>query len=236
MKLSMLAFAIVAACVGAAAAVAQDAAPNAPAPAPETPVEKQSYALGAALGGQLRKNSVELDVEPFIQGLRDSLAGKTAMSEREVGLAVGDIKKDRESKKAAAREELRTKNEMEGQVFLATNKTKEGVVTLDSGLQYRVLKGGRGAIPTADDTVICQYKGTLIDGKEFDSSYKRRTPATFSVRKVIKGWSEALQLMPIGSKWQLFVPSSLAYGELGAGSRIPPSATLVFEVELLEVR
>jgi len=233
MKLSMLAVAVAAASLGAAA-VGQDSTPE--APAPQTAVEKQSYALGATLGGQLRKNSVDIEVEPFIQGLRDSLAGKTAMTEREVGLAVGDIKKDRESKKAAAREELRTKNEMEGQVYLAANKTKEGVVALDSGLQYRVLKAGGGAIPTADDTVICHYKGSLIDGKEFDSSYKRRAPATFSVRKVIKGWSEALQLMPVGSKWQLVVPPYLAYGDQGAGSRIPPSATLIFEVELIGIQ
>ena len=127
-------------------------------------------------------------------------------------------------------------NQKEGAAFLAANKTKEGVVTTSSGLQYKVLKQGDGPKPTATDSVVCNYRGTLINGTEFDSSYKRGQPATFPVNGVIKGWTEALQLMPTGSKWQLFVPADLAYGARGAGQDIGPNATLIFEVELLSIQ
>jgi FKBP-type peptidyl-prolyl cis-trans isomerase FklB len=127
-------------------------------------------------------------------------------------------------------------NKKEGDAFLAANKTKEGVVTLPSGLQYKILTAGTGPKPTTSDSVACNYRGTLIDGKEFDSSYKRGQPATFPVAGVIKGWTEALQLMPVGSKWQLFVPSDLAYAERGSGPDIGPNATLIFEVELLSIQ
>ena len=133
-------------------------------------------------------------------------------------------------------QELGAENQKAGAAFLAENKTKDGVVTLPSGLQYKILTPGTGPKPTAADTVVCQYKGTLLDGTEFDSSYKRGQPATFAVGKVIKGWTEALQLMPVGSKWQLFIPADLAYGERGAGNVIPPNATLVFEVELVSIQ
>ncbi|MGH9569716.1 MAG: FKBP-type peptidyl-prolyl cis-trans isomerase, partial [Candidatus Angelobacter sp.] len=126
-------------------------------------------------------------------------------------------------------------NKKEGEAFLAANKTKEGVITTPSGLQYKVLKQGTGPKPTTTDKVVCNYKGTLINGKEFDSSYKRGEPATFPVNGVIKGWTEALQLMPVGSKYQLFIPADLAYGERGAGADIGPDATLIFEVELLSI-
>ncbi len=127
-------------------------------------------------------------------------------------------------------------NKTEGEAFLAANKSKDGVVTLPSGLQYKILTAGTGPKPTASDSVVCNYRGTLINGTEFDSSYKRGQPATFGVGQVIKGWTEALQLMPVGSKWQLFIPSSLAYGERGAGAEIGPNATLIFEVELLSIQ
>jgi FKBP-type peptidyl-prolyl cis-trans isomerase FklB len=127
-------------------------------------------------------------------------------------------------------------NKKAGDAFLAANKTKEGVVTLPSGLQYKILKEGTGPKPTPADSVVCNYRGTLIDGKEFDSSYKRGQPATFPVGQVIKGWTEALQLMPVGSKWQLFVPPDLAYGDRGAGPDIGPGATLIFEVELISIK
>ena len=126
-------------------------------------------------------------------------------------------------------------NKKEGEAFLASNKAKAGVVALPSGLQYKIIKEGAGPKPTAADSVVCNYRGTLLDNTEFDSSYKRGEPATFPVGQVIKGWTEALQLMPVGSKWQLFVPSELAYGEHGAGADIGPNATLVFEVELLSI-
>jgi FKBP-type peptidyl-prolyl cis-trans isomerase FklB len=127
-------------------------------------------------------------------------------------------------------------NKKEGTAFLEANKTKEGVKVLPSGLQYKVLKEGTGPKPSAADTVVCNYRGTLIDGKEFDSSYKRGEPATFPVNGVIKGWTEALQLMPVGSKWQLFLPADLAYGDRGAGADIGPGATLIFEVELMSIQ
>jgi FKBP-type peptidyl-prolyl cis-trans isomerase FklB len=136
-----------------------------------------------------------------------------------------------ESKAKAAGEASRK----EGEAFLAANKTKEGVKTLPDGLQYKILKQGTGVQPTADDTVSVNYRGTLIDGKEFDSSYKRGEPATFPVGGVIKGWTEALQMMPVGSKWELYIPADLAYGDRGAGADIPPGATLIFEVELLSI-
>jgi FKBP-type peptidyl-prolyl cis-trans isomerase FklB len=127
-------------------------------------------------------------------------------------------------------------NKQAGDAFLAANKSKEGVVTLPSGLQYKILKAGTGPKPTVSDSVVCNYRGTLLDGKEFDSSYKRGQPATFPVGRVIKGWTEALQLMPVGSKWQLFIPSDLAYGASGAGGDIGPNATLIFEVELISIQ
>jgi FKBP-type peptidyl-prolyl cis-trans isomerase FklB len=211
-------------------------APAQDAPPVENQMEKQSYALGVELGTQLRKNSVELELDPFIQGLKDSLSGKQTLTEKEVGDAVGELRTKREKNRAALQGELGLKNAMEGQVFLAGNKVNEGVVTLGSGLQYKVLKAGDGRKPTLADTVVCHYRGTLLDGKEFDSSYKRNKPATFAVNRVIKGWSEALQLMSVGSKWQLFIPPTLAYGERSAGSLIGPNATLIFDVELISIK
>ncbi len=127
-------------------------------------------------------------------------------------------------------------NKKEGEAFLAANKTKDGVVTLPSGVQYKILTAGTGPKPTASDTVVCNYKGTLIDGKEFDSSYKRGQPATFPVGGVIKGWTEVLQLMPVGSKWQVVIPSEFAYGAQGAGADIGPDATLIFDIELISIQ
>jgi FKBP-type peptidyl-prolyl cis-trans isomerase FklB len=141
---------------------------------------------------------------------------------------------EKQQAKAAAEGDA---NKKEGDAFLAANKTKEGVVTLPSGLQYKILKEGNGPRPTASDSVVCNYKGTLINGTEFDSSYKRGEPATFPVTGVIKGWTEALQLMPVGSKWQLFIPPDLAYGPRGTpGGPIGPNATLIFEVELISIK
>jgi FKBP-type peptidyl-prolyl cis-trans isomerase FklB len=132
-------------------------------------------------------------------------------------------------------QQVAEKNKKDGEAFLAANAGKEGVVKLPSGLQYKILTPGTGPKPSATDSVVCNYRGTLIDGTEFDSSYKRGQPATFGVGRVIKGWTEALQLMPVGSKWQLFVPAQLAYGDRGAGADIGPNATLIFEVELLSI-
>jgi FKBP-type peptidyl-prolyl cis-trans isomerase FklB len=168
--------------------------------------------------------------------LKDAMAGgKTLMTEDEMKTALqqlrDDVTKEQQAKAHVAGEAKRK----EGEAFCATNKTKEGVKVLPDGLQYRVLKEGSGAKPTANDTVTVNYRGTLISGKEFDSSYKRGQPATFPVGGVIKGWTEALQLMMVGSKWQLVIPSDLAYGDRGAGPDIGPGETLIFEVELLSI-
>jgi len=211
------------------------------APALKTPREKLSYALGMDLGNQLRKQSVDVDPATFAKGLSDALSGgKTLLTEEEARGLIAELQKDLKAKQAAAQaekmKELSEKNKKEGEAFLDANKKKEGMVTLPSGLQYRILKAGEGKKPTIDDTVVCQYRGTLVDGTEFDSSYKRNQPATFPVKGVIKGWTEALQLMPAGSKWELVIPPDLAYGERGAGNVIGPGATLIFEVELVSIQ
>jgi FKBP-type peptidyl-prolyl cis-trans isomerase FklB len=143
---------------------------------------------------------------------------------------------DPAKQQADAESALAEKNKKDGEAFLAANKSKEGVVALPSGLQYKILTAGNGIKPAAEDTVVCNYRGTLIDGTEFDSSYKRNQPSSFGVSKVIKGWTEALQLMPVGSKWQLFIPASLAYGERRRSNIISPNSTLIFEVELLSIQ
>jgi FKBP-type peptidyl-prolyl cis-trans isomerase len=211
---------------------------TAKAPAPLTTAkDKLSYSIGADVGKKLKSQSIEVDPAIVERGLRDTLAGnKTALTDDEMRTALMDLQKQLREKQMAAVKELGEKNKKEGDSFLAANKAKEGVVALPSGLQYKILKAGEGPKPTASDTVVCNYRGTLIDGTEFDSSYKRGEPATFPVGGVIKGWTEALQLMPAGSKWQLFIPSELAYGERGAGGNIAPNSTLIFEVELLSIQ
>ena len=176
---------------------------------------------GKRLAEIFRKQSVPFDPAMVARGVKDGLAGgKTLLTDQEAQAAVAAT--------------LQAAGKKEGDEFLAANKSKEGVVSLPSGLQYKILKAGTGPKPTASDTVVCNYRGTLINGTEFDSSYKRNQPAKFAVSGVIKGWTEALQLMPAGSKWQLFIPSDLAYGE-SAQSGIPPNSTLIFEVELISI-
>ena len=218
------------------------AAAKAPAAALTTTKDKFSYALGmqvgTGLGGNLRKQSVDFDPNLLVQGLKDSLAGgKTRLTPEEAQAVLTQVQTEIRKKQQEKMQVEGAANKKQGDEFLAANKSKEGVVTLPSGLQYKILTAGTGAKPTTADTVVCNYRGTLINGTEFDSSYKRNQPATFPVTGVIKGWTEALQLMPVGSKWQLFVPSALAYGERGAGSGdIGPNATLIFEVELLSIQ
>ncbi len=206
-------------------------------PAFKSPKEKLSYALGMSLVSQLRNQRVELDADSYVQGFRDALSGsKTLLTEAEARATLMEMQNEIKRKQTGQYKELAEKNQKEGEAFLAANKIKEGVVTLESGLQYKILKAGDGQKPTAEDTVVCHYRGTLLDGTEFDSSYKRNKPATFPLKKVIKGWTEALQLMPVGSKWQIFIPSSIAYGERGApGGKIGPNATLIFEVDLISI-
>ncbi len=189
------------------------------------------------VGTSMRKQSVAVDPNILLQGLKAALAGgKTLLTEDEARAALMEVQNEMHKKQQEKMQVAGEANKKEGEAFLASNKAKEGVVTLPSGLEYKILKEGAGAKPTAGDSVVCNYRGTLINGTEFDSSYKRGQPATFPVGGVIKGWTEALQLMPVGSKWQLFVPSSLAYAERGAGGDIGPNATLIFDVELLSIQ
>jgi FKBP-type peptidyl-prolyl cis-trans isomerase len=193
--------------------------------------------IGTNLGSTLKKQSVEVDWNLVSQGLKDSTTSgaKTRLTEEEAKAVLTEVQNEARKQQQEKMQEAATKNKTEGEAFLAANKAKEGVVTLPSGLQYKILTAGTGPKPTATDSVKCNYRGTLINGTEFDSSYKRGQPATFGVGQVIKGWTEALELMPVGSKWQLVIPSSLAYGERGAGADIGPNATLIFEVELLSI-
>jgi len=210
-------------------------------PKPATPTlttqkDKFSYALGMNIGMNMKRQSVPVDADLLARGLKDSMAGgKTLLTEDEARTVLTEMQNELRKQQEAKAKQLGEDNKKEGAEFLAANKAKENVVTLPSGLQYKILTAGTGPKPTATDKVVCNYRGTLINGKEFDSSYKRGEPATFSVNGVIKGWTEALQLMPTGSKWQLFVPPDLAYGERGAGQDIGPDATLIFEVELMSI-
>jgi FKBP-type peptidyl-prolyl cis-trans isomerase FklB len=202
-----------------------------------TQKDKVSYAIGMNIGNGLRKQGVDVDPNLLKQGLQDTLSGgKTLLSDDEARATLADFQTEMRKKQQEKMQQAAETNKKDGEAFLAANKAKAGVVTLPSGLQYKVLTAGTGTKPTASDSVVCNYRGTLIDGKEFDSSYKRGQPATFPVSGVIKGWTEALQLMPAGSKWQLVIPPDLAYGERGQGGDIGPDATLVFEVELLSIQ
>jgi len=224
---------------------AQTPAAKKPATAAKTPAapltlktqrEKFSYAIGMKMGANFKKQSVPVDPSVMARGIKDAMAGgKTALTDEEAQAAITDMQKEVQAKMQEKNKEAADANKKEGEAFLAANKGKEGVVALPSGLQYKIEKAGTGPKPTANDSVVCNYRGTLIDGKEFDSSYKRGQPATFPVTGVIKGWTEALQLMPVGSKWQLFIPSDLAYGDRGAGADIGPGSTLIFEVELMSI-
>ena len=196
--------------------------------------DKISYIIGMDIGTNLKKQSIDIDSNILAKGVKDALAGtKPLLTEQEIQETMMTFQKDMMAKQ----EEIGKKNKKEGEAFLAENKKKEGVKTLPSGLQYKVIKAGTGKKPKLSDTVTAHYRGTLIDGTEFDSSYKRGQPATFPVSGgMIPGWTEALQLMEEGAKWQLFIPSNLAYDEKGAGRDIGPNATLIFEIELVSIQ
>ncbi|HAR97062.1 MAG TPA: hypothetical protein DCR97_14045 [Deltaproteobacteria bacterium] len=206
-------------------------------PSLKAPKDKVSYAIGAQIGADMKKQAVDINPDILAKGLKDSFQGsKLLLTDQEMRDALGGLQQQMAAKHAERMRELGAKNKQAGAAFLAENKKKEGVKVLPSGLQYKIIKEGTGKMPKADDTVTVNYRGTLIDGTEFDSSYKRGEPATFPVKGVIKGWTEALQLMKVGSNWQLFIPSELAYGEQPAGRVIGPNSTLIFEVELLGIK
>ena len=199
--------------------------------------DKISYSIGVDIGTNLKKQFIEVDPDVLAKGVKDAYTGsKTLIPEQEVRDTLMTLQKEMIAKHQEELKSLAEKNKEEGDAFLAENKKKEGVVTLPSGLQYKIIKEGTGKTPNLTDTVTVNYKGTLIDGKEFDSSYRRGQPATFPVNGVIKGWTEALQLMKEGSKWDIYIPSDLAYGEKGAGAAIGPNSTLIFEVDLISLK
>ena len=196
-------------------------------PALKDQKDKASYSIGFDIGSTFKKQGMEVNPDVLLSGLKDALSGKEAMTKEE---------REMQEKQAAATKAAAEKNAADGEKFLAENKKKDGVKTTESGLQYKVITEGSGASPKATDTVVVNYKGSLLDGTEFDSSYKRKEPATFPVNRVIAGWTEALQLMKPGAKYELVIPAKLGYGERGAGRDIGPNSTLIFEVELLSIK
>jgi len=199
--------------------------------------DKISYVIGVDIGRNLQKGSIDFDPDILAKGIKDALSGgKPLLTEQEIRETTAVFQKELMAKQEEVAKKLGEKNKKEGEAFLAENKKKEGVKTLPSGLQYKVIKEGTGKKPKIPDTVTTHYRGTLIDGIEFDSSYRRGKPANFPVNGVIPGWTEALQLMGEGAKWQLFIPPNLAYGERGAGRDIGPDATLIFEIELISIQ
>jgi FKBP-type peptidyl-prolyl cis-trans isomerase len=204
----------------------------------KTSKEKLSYALGMQMGSDFRKQDLDLDLATFNKALAESFKGaKTKLTEEEMRAVLANAKEEYQKKQAALREEKAEATLKEGEKFLAENKNKEGVVTLPTGLQYRILKQGKGEKPEKDDHVVCNYRGMLIDGTEFDNSIRHDGPVNFPVKGTLKGWEQALLMMPVGSKWQLFVPPGLAYGKVGAPSfKVPPDATVIFELELVGVK
>lgn len=201
----------------------------------KTENEKISYVLGATIGKQIKRDFA-VDQTIFFKGFEASTTGgELLMTDEEMQQTMTAFQQQMQARQMEKMKAVVDKNKADGAAFLAENKVKEGVVTLASGLQYKVIKSGEGKKPTAPDTVSCNYRGTTLDGKEFDSSYKRGEPASFPVGGVIKGWTEALQLMTVGSKWMLYIPSDIAYGDRGAGAAIEPGATLIFEIELLGI-
>ena len=207
------------------------AMPGAAADKPElkTEPEKNGYSVGYDLGRSIHRQLADVDAESMARGLKDAMAGApSALPEQEMQQRFMTVRQESARK-------IAEKNKKDGEAFLARNKGEKGVKTTASGLQYKIITAGKGKQPTVEDTVTVNYRGTLVDGTEFDSSYKRNQPATFPVKGVIPGWTEALQLMKEGSKWMLYLPSTIAYGERGAGNLIGPNSALIFEVELLSI-
>jgi FKBP-type peptidyl-prolyl cis-trans isomerase len=202
-----------------------------------TKEQKLSYIFGQNIGGQFKAEGMDVDVTAFSAGVQDALSdAEPKLAQDDVIAVLESFQQEQIAAREAENSALADKNQAEGDAFLAENGKKEGVVTLESGLQYKILEEGDGPSPAAEDTVEVHYTGTLIDGTEFDSSHRRGVPATFGVNQVIPGWTEALQLMKEGAKWQLVIPPALAYGPGGTGGPIGPNQTLIFEVELLKAK
>lgn len=203
----------------------------------DTIEKKASYSIGVDFVTRMKAQGTALDFETLVLGLKDASAGKKLLlTEKERSQAIQDFQKKVQATRKAKQAKLAEANLKAGNDFLKANAKKEGVVTTKSGLQYKIIKKGTGAKPKLDDTVVTHYEGRLINGQVFDSSYKRNKPATFPVKGVIKGWTEALQLMKTGAKWQLYIPSDIAYGASQRGKQIQPNSTLIFDIELLEVK
>jgi FKBP-type peptidyl-prolyl cis-trans isomerase FklB len=199
--------------------------------------DKVSYCIGLTMGSSWKKQALDVNPDMVAKGLKEGLSdAKPALTDEEVRQTLMDFQKEMTAKQQEKAKALGEKNKKDGEAFLAENKKKDGVKVTASGLQYIVEKEGSGAMPKTTNTVVANYRGTLLDGTEFDSSYKRGEPAEFPVDGLIKGWTEALQLMKTGAKYKLFIPSELAYGEQGAGDKIGPNATLIFELELVEIK
>lgn len=208
-----------------------------PAPALKNQKEKLSYAIGMEMGKGVIAQGLDVDPGLVAQGLKDAISGgKALMSDDELRTVISQLQEEMKQKQMQAMEAAAEDNKKQGDAFLAENGKKEGVVTLPSGLQYKIITAGQGKKPVETDTVLCNYKGTFLDGTEFDSSAQAGKPVPFEIKSIIPGFKEALQLMPVGSKWQIVVPSNLAYGERGAGNVIGPNSTLIFEIELVGIQ
>ncbi|MCU7497440.1 MAG: FKBP-type peptidyl-prolyl cis-trans isomerase [Ignavibacteria bacterium] len=203
----------------------------------KTSKDKVSYSIGLDIGKTLKKQSIDINEEALLQGIKDAIKKDSLylLTDAEIQQTMMNFQKEMMDKQTAKLKELGEKNKKEGDAFLAANKNKPGVKTTASGLQYKVVSSGNGPTPKLTDKVKVNYRGTLVNGTEFDNSYKRGEPIVFNVNSVIKGWTEALQLMKVGDKWQLYIPAELAYGEQGAAQIIPPNSTLIFDVELLGI-
>jgi FKBP-type peptidyl-prolyl cis-trans isomerase FklB len=196
--------------------------------------DKQGYSIGYQLGADFLAKKIQVNPESLAAGMKEAMAGaEPSIDKEQMRVVLAELQKQVEETRRLQFNKLADDNKLAGEKFLAENRAKEGVTTLASGLQYKIIKAGEGKTPTADSKVTVNYRGALVDGTEFDSSYQRGQAATFPVNRVIAGWTEALQLMPVGSKWLLYVPSAIGYGERGNPPRIGPNQALVFEVELL---
>ena len=216
---------------------AEPAKEPAKAKGPNSNITKVSYAMGLSIGSKMKADQLDIHLDSMISGIRDSLAGTPKIKEPEMREILMKHFQKLQARQMAEAQQTGMRNLEEGKVFLEANKKKKGVVTLASGLQYTVIKEGTGRYPTANDTVTTHYRGTLLSGVEFDSSYERNKPAVFRVGQVIKGWTEALQLMKVGGKWQLFIPAELAYGSRPRpGGPIGPNAVLIFDIELISIK